>query len=343
MNLGDLKLGFALQLLLKTTPILLIRLGVMLLFWLVAAIYLLITGSIAFLIGSAVSWLGVILFIIALGSVVPFYNLAYRYVFYMIKAAHIAVMAELLTNEKIKLPPGRGQLEWGKKQVEARFGEMNAMFVVDELVQGVVRAFTRSVYNIARWLPGDTMETLARVINRVIVNATNYIDEAVLARSFWQDDEVDIWENARDGVVLYAMSWKPILMASVALMFISYIPSIAAFLLLAAPIGAIIAMINVQLAGWTLIFLLLLAWVIKVAVGDAFAVAAMISTYHRETVGEIPDPQMAAKLDSISDAFGDLKQRAMDGFQNNSNNPMGKMPGFGSPTPNADAPITDIR
>lgn len=336
MDLSSLKLGVAFNLLVKTMPILLIRLGVMLLFWIVALIYLAIVGGVAFLIGSAIDWLGGLIFIIAIVSIIPLYNLAYRYVFYMIKAAHIAIMAELITNEKLKLPPGRGQLEWGKNRVQERFGEVNAMFVVDELVQGVVRAFTRTVYSIARWLPGDTLDTLVKVINRVITFATGYIDEAILARSFWQDEEVNVWENARDGVVLYAMSWKPILTAAVALMFISYLPSIIVFVVFAAPVGFLLALISPQLAGWTLIFLLILAWFVKVAIGDAFAVAAIISTYHRETVGKTPDPAMAARLDSVSDKFSDLKNRATEAM----NKPYPTTPT--TPSDFSDEPVADL-
>ncbi|MGB7339721.1 MAG: hypothetical protein WBC91_12580 [Phototrophicaceae bacterium] len=342
MNLSALKLNVAFDLLMKTLPILLIRLGVMLVFWLVAVIYLAIVGGVAFLVGSAIDWLGGLLFIIAIVSVIPLYNLAYRYVFYMIKAAHIAIMAELLTNDKLKLPPGRGQLEYGKNRVQEKFGEVNAMFVVDELVQGVVRAFTRTVYSIARWLPGDTLDTLVKVINRVVTFASNYVDEAILARSFWQDEETDVWENARDGVVLYAMSWKPIITAAVALMFISYIPSIAALLLFAAPIGFLLALISPQLAGWSIIFMLFFAWIIKVAIGDAFAVAAIISTYHRETVGKTPDPQMAAQLDQISDKFGDLKRRAQESMTRSTPNIPFSSSNPSAPTePTNDIPITE--
>lgn len=340
MDLSSLKLGVAVNLLMKTMPILLIRLGVMMLFWLVAFIYLAFAGGVSFLIGSAVDWLGILIFIIALVSVIPLYNLAYRYVFYMIKAAHIAIMAELITNEKLKLPPGRGQLEYGKTRVQERFGEVNAMFVVDELVQGVVRAFTRTVYSIARWLPGDTLDTLVKIVNRVVTFATSYIDEAILARSFWQDDDVNVWENARDGVVLYAMSWRPILTAAVALMLISYIPSIIVFVVFAAPIGALLALINTQLAGWSLIFMLILAWFVKVAIGDAFAVAAIISTYHRETVGKTPDPQMAAQLDNLSDKFGDLKNRAKQAM--NKPRPAQETPVEPNPVDFSDDPLADV-
>ncbi len=310
-------IGAAFNLLMRTLPIVGVRLGVMLLFWVAALIYLAITGGIALLIGQAVDWLGFIIFIIAVAGIAPLYNLAYRYVFYMIKAAHIAVMAELLKNNS--LPEGTGQLAWGKQKVQERFGEMNVMFVVDEMVNAVVRAFTRTVYNIATWLPGDTAEQIVSIVNRVIMYATNYIDEAILARSFWVESE-NPWANARDGVVLYAMVWKRMLMPAIWLMVLSLATALGAFLILAAPVGLIVGVINAKLAGWAIIFALVLGWFIKAAVGDALAVAAILITYKEETEGLTPDPEMAQKLDNVSDKFRELTARARDavGFGNKS-------------------------
>ncbi|MCB9460555.1 MAG: hypothetical protein H6670_12960 [Anaerolineaceae bacterium] len=304
----SLNLGKAIDLTRRTMPIILIRLGVNIIFWVVGIIYFLIVGAVAALIGSAIEFLGVIIFIVGIGGMFALYHLAYRYVFYIIKAAHIAIVSELLQNGKIK--DSEGQLAYGKKLVQERFGEVNAMFVVDELVSGVVRGFTRTIYNIASWLPGDTLQTLVQILNRIIWFATTYIDEAVLARSFYEDEQDNVWANARDGVVLYAMRWKPILMNAVALMILSYIPFIVAFVLFSLPVGALISIFSQQLAGWSLIILLLLSWMVKVAIGDSFAMIAMIATYHRETAGVQPDAEMAAKLDGISDKFQELARKA---------------------------------
>jgi hypothetical protein len=307
MNMDQLQLGAAFRLMMKTTPILLIRLGATILFWVVAIIYFAIVGWVSWLVGQAVPLLGVILFILAFVGVGALYQLAYRYVFYMIKAAHVAVISEILA--KGTLPPGVNQLEWGRQRVTERFGEMNVMFVVDEMVTGVIRVFTRTVYSIASWIPGDTMRTLVRILNRVIENGMSYIDEAILARSFYHERE-SVWANARDGLVLYAMVWKPILMNAIALMVISYVPFLVAFLLLSAPVGILLGIFSQQLAGWAIIFTLILAYLIKVAVGDAFAMTAIIASYHRETQALTPDPQMAARLDGLSDKFRELKERA---------------------------------
>ncbi len=329
MDLSSLKIGAAFGMMVKTAPILLVRLGVSLLFWLAAIIYLAITGGVAYLIGQAIDWLGVLLFIIALVGIAPLYNLAYRYVFYMIKAAHIAVISELLTNGK--LPDGVSQLAWGKQRVTERFGETNVMFVIDELVNGVVNAFTWTVYSITSWLPGDTIRQLVGVINTIIRFALGYIDEAILARRFYAEQGNDSpWVNARDGLVLYGMVWKPILINAVALMLISYLPFLAALLLFSAPIGFLVNLFSQQAAVVSVLAILGFAWLMKVAVGDAFAMTAIIAAYHRETAGLTPNPEVAAKLDAASDKFKEITQKA------------GEAVGFNRKpaAPAADAPVT---
>ncbi len=308
MNLQSVRLNTGFSLLMKTLPLTLVRLGAVLLFWVVAIVYLALVGAVALLVSQAIEILGIIIFFVALVGVVPLYNLAYRYVFFMIKAAHIAVYSELIVNGK--LPEGVNQLAYGRQRVEERFGEVNGMFVVDELVNGVVHAFTNTVYAAANFLPGETLETLARVINRVVKFAMNYIDEAIMARSFWGTEQ-NVWANARDGVVLYAQAWQPLLMNAVVLMLLSYVPSVVGFILLAAPVGLLLALISPTLAGWSIILALFLAYLLKVAIGDAFAIAVMISAYHRETQDMAPNPEMTERLDGLSNKFRELRDKAM--------------------------------
>lgn len=338
MNLQSLKLGEGLQLMMRTTPILLIRLGATLLFWVVALVYLAIVFGVASLIAQAVEFLGIIIFLIALISVIPLYNLAYRYVFFMIKAAHIAIIAEVLQNGD--LPDGVNQLEWGRKRVEERFGEVNGMFVVDELVTGVVRAFTNTVYSVTRWLPGDTMDGLVRLLNRVIQYAMSYIDEAILARSFWQTEQ-NVWANARDGLALYAQAWKPLLMNAIALMILSFVPSVVGFVLLAAPVGFILAVISPALAGWTLIFLLLLAFFIKIGIGDAFAITVMIAAYQRETANLQPNAEITGQLENVSDKFRELMDRARQA-PGTSSKPKNETPTNTTPGDDVVPPVNDV-
>ncbi len=331
----SLQLGAALGLLRRSMPILLVRFGVMLAFWAVAIIYLLITGGIALLVGQVSGLVGLILFLIALGAMYPLYRLAYRYVFYMIKAAHIAVIAELLVRDT--LPDGISQLEWGKQRVQERFGEMSVMFVIDELVSGVVRGITNTVRLLTSWIPGESVKTMINILNRVIRYALVYIDEAILARRFYSDDGADNpWSNARDGVVLYAQAWRGLLVNAVALMLISYLPFILVFIVFVVPIGALASAISTTFAGWSILITLFLAYAVKVALGDAFAMTAMIAAYQRETAALTPDPEMVAKLNQASDKFKDLAQRAQEAVTG-----AGRQPAPQTAAPSAPGDVVD--
>jgi hypothetical protein len=307
MNLSSLQLGQAFKLIMRTLPISLLRLGAYLVFWLITLVYLGIVGGLALLVGRAVPWLGVILFLVGLVGLGPIYRLIQRYVLYIIKAAHIAVLAELLARGD--LPAGTGQLAWGKARVQERFGEASAMFVVDELVSAVVRGVTRAIYSVASWLPGETFRTIAGIANRIIHYAVSYVDEAILARAFWLD-QGPVWATARDGVVLYGMVWKALLMNAVVLMALSYIPFILVLLILSGPVAALLSAISPQFALWSIVATLILGWLVKVAVGDTFAMAAIIATYYRETKELQPDPVVTAKLEGASDKFRTLQERA---------------------------------
>jgi hypothetical protein len=312
MQLQSLRIGAAFGLMLRTMPILLVRLGVYLAFWVVALVYLAIVFGLAALLSNIHGLISLIVILVGLGATIPLYRMAYRYVFYMIKAAHIAVLTELIANGA--LPAGQGQLAWGKQQVRERFGEVNVMFVVDELVNSVVRMFTGTVYRLASWLPGNFFTTLASIINRVVRYATTYIDEAILARSFLQRDRSP-WESAREGLVLYGMAWRPLLTNAIVLMLLSYVPFIVAVVLFAAPVGGLLYLIAPRLAAWSVLVVLVLAYLIKVAVGDAFAMAAIIASYQRETANLTPDPAMEARLEQLSVKFRELKQHALEALR----------------------------
>ena len=314
MNLQSLQLGKAVSLVRRTTPILMARLTAYLIFWAIGLVYFGLVGGLAWLLAQLWEPLGFIAFIVGLGGAGALYHLAYRYTFFLLKAAHIAVIAELLQHDRLPKDSG-GQLAWGKTQVQGRFGDVNAMFVIDEIVNGIVRTFTRTVSRLIRFIPGDTGRSLASVVQKVIRFAVSYIDEAIMARSFWRQDE-NVWESAEEGIVLYAQAWKPILTNAVMLMLLSFAPFFGLLLLVVVPVGFAIAAINPTLAGWAVAAMLLLAFLVKVAVGDTIAMAAIIATYKAETEQMVPDPATVAQLESLSDKFRELKAKALAAMPN---------------------------
>src|SRR5450756_2429793 len=79
----------------------------------------------------------VILAFVALGGVIGLTRLAQRYVLYLVKVGHVAVITELVTVGE--LPAGTNQFSYGKDKVVKHFGSASALFVVDQLVSLAVR------------------------------------------------------------------------------------------------------------------------------------------------------------------------------------------------------------
>jgi hypothetical protein len=297
----------AVSLLLKTTPILWVRIGSYALLWLGLLVYFAVIGGVAWLLSQLWSVLGVIVVIAAFAGAFGIVRWITRYYFYLLKAAHAAVMTEFIVHGE---GPDGSQIQHGKEQVQSRFKDTSVMFAIDQVLDGVVKAFNRTFTNVTDFLPLPGMDTLQQFVRRVSRFATTYIDEAILTRAYAQDEQ-NVWAVAKDGVILYAQAWKPILANAVALTLLSYVEFLVFLVILGVPavaIGALVPALKLALG----IAVLLGAWMLKLAVADAYSLAATLLAYHRSTEGMEPDPEWQARLEQASDEFQELKQKAAE-------------------------------
>lgn len=304
-----LYLGEAVGLLLKTTPILWVRLGSYALLGVGLLVYFAVVGGIAWLLGQLWSVLGLITFVVGFGGAFGIVKWITRYYFYLLKAAHAAVMTEFIIHGE---GPAGSQIAYGKEQVTTRFKDTSVMFAVDQLLDGIVKAFNRSFARMVDFLPIPGMDSLTKFIERVSKFATTYIDEAILTRAY-KEEEPNVWKVAQDGVILYAQCWKPILANAVVLTLLSYVEFFLFLVILGLPalaVGAALPALKVALG----ISVLVGAWMLKLAVADAFALAATLLAYHRSTEGLEPDPEWKARLEQVSDGFRELKKKASAGI-----------------------------
>ena len=283
-TMPQLYLREALGLLLKTTPILWVRLGSYALLWLGLLVYAAVVGGIAWLFAQLWSVLGIVVVLAALAGGWGLVRWVTRYYFYLLKAAHAAVMTEFIVHGR---GPTGSQLAHGKEQVTSRFKDTSIMFAIDQVLDGVVRAFNRTFTSVTDVLPLPGMDGLQKFVGRVTRFSTTYVDEAILSRAYAQKED-NVWAVAKDGVILYAQCWKPILANAVALTLLSYVEFFAFLVVLGVPavaIGALVPSLGVALG----IAVLLGAWMLKLAVADAFALAATLLAYHRSTAGVTPE------------------------------------------------------
>ncbi len=308
MQIGQIQFGTAFRIMLKTAPIMLLRLGLYLAFWVISLVYFAAVAGVAFVLAQVWAPAGLIVGLVGVVALIPLYRLANRYVFYLVKAAQLAVVVQILENGE--LPAGVNQFAFGKERVVQRFGKVNAMFVVDLLVAGVIRGFSRLVDSLLSWIPGGLGDLVSSVTARLAHYAGNYVDEAILARAFWRKNE-SVWQSAREGLVLYGMVWRPLLMNAIALMALSYIPFLLVVIVLAAPVGLILGAVSGLLGMLAIAAVIVLALLAKVALGDSFAMIAMVSAYYHATKDLTPDPAMEARIASLSDKFEEIRLRAL--------------------------------
>ena len=304
-----LYLGEALGLIGKTLPFIWVRLGSYLLLGLGLGVYFAVVGGLAWVLGSLWAPLGWIVFLIAIGGAFGIVRWVTKYYFYLLKAAHTSVMTEFIVTGS---GPAGSQIDHGRKQVTDRFRDTTILFAVDQLVDGVVKAFVRRFVRIVDILPIPGIDSLGKLLERVALMSTTYVDESILSRAY-KEREPNVWKVAHDGVILYAQAWKPILANAVVLSLIGYVEFILLLILLGLPavaIGAVFPGSGVALA----IAVVVLAWMIKLAVVDAFNLAATLLAYHRSTEGLAVNEEWKGRLEDVSDKFRELGKKAAEGI-----------------------------
>lgn len=300
----------ALGLLLKTTPILWVRLGSYALLGLGLLACAAVVGGIAWLLSQLWSVLGLVVLVVGFGGGFGLVRWASRYYFYLLKAAHTAVMTEFIVHDR---RPERGQLAYGREQVQSLFKDTSIMFAVDQVLDGVVTTINRTFARGTDILPIPGLDGLQNLMRQVSTFATTYVDEAILSRAYAQR-EANVWAVAKDGGLgglLYAQGWKPILANAVALTLLGYVEFVVFLVILGVPavaVGALVPTLAVPLG----VGVLLGAWMLKLAVADAYAMAATLLAYHRTTADMTPDPSWQARLEQMSDGFRELTRKAAE-------------------------------
>lgn len=302
--------GEAFSLVGKTLPMIWVRLGSYLLLGLALGVYTALFLGIGWLLGRLWAPLGLIVFIVAVGGAFAVVRWAGRYWFHMLRAAHTAVLTEFIVHGR---GPAGNQLEYGKQQVLARFTDTNVLFAVDLLVGGAVRTVVRTFTRVVTILPIPGLRSLGDLLERIAVMSTTYIDEAVLSRAY-QHRENNVWAVAKEGVVLYAQAWQPILANAVVLALLSFVEFLVFLLILGLPavaIGAAFPALSTALG----IGVLIGAWMLKLAVADAFSLAATLLAYHRNTADMPVNQEWVAKIDAVSDKFRELGRKAVEALR----------------------------
>jgi hypothetical protein len=230
-----------------------------------------------------------------------------EYLVYLVKAGHIAVLVHLIDDRPI--PEGRGQIEYAVTEVKARFVQASVLFVIDQLIKGVLKAINRLLMAIGSLLPIPALQGLMKFVTAVINLSLTYVDEVILAHNIRTASD-NPWATSRDALVLYAQNYGRMLKNALFLAVIVWLLTLLVFLVTLAPFLAVVSFFPEGAGFWTVVVAIVFAISVKAAVIDPFAMAALIQAFFKVTEGQQPREDWVARLDGASDTFRDLGARA---------------------------------
>ncbi len=244
---------------------------------------------------------------IGFGLVSGVIYMAREYILYLVKAAHIAVLVQVFDNKPI--PAGQGQLAYGATFVKTHFTESSVLFGVDQLIKGVLRSLFGTVNFFTSFLPIPALQQLIRLAESFVRMSLTYVDEIILAYLI-RTQTRNPWGTARDGLILFAQNYMHFLKNAAWLSVLMWGFTLALFIVLLAPIGALVAIFHSGFSFWGFALALVFAVAVKKAVMEPIAIAALMQVYFKEIEGQTPNPEWTQKLEQVSSKFRDLAQKA---------------------------------
>lgn len=305
----NFSIGKALGLMIRTAPFLIFR---ALVYFGIAASLVLMTGAgygVGFLgdedfQASSTFWGGAAGFGLTAGVVFFLRD----YLLYLVKAGQIAVMVDYLDGRP--LPYGQGQIAHARAVVTARFGQASALFALDRLIRGVIGLITGLVDGLMTILPIPGLGQVIGGVRAYLRLSVGLVDEVILAHAIRSRSE-NAWEAAHDGLVLYAQNARPMLVNAAWLTLISWGLAVTVFLAVLGPATALVWLVPGGALAGTYLFALIIAWAVKAALIEPFALACMLQVFVNVTAGQEPRPEWRGRLTQMSDKFRRLGEDAV--------------------------------
>lgn len=256
-----------------------------------------------------------------------------NYVGYLVKAGHIAVLAEAAATGKVPAD----QVNYGKNKVKERFVTANVYFAVDKLVTGAVKQIQKGIQKVSNFLdfvPG--MDKLASLAKWFVELSLGYIDECCLGYTFYKGEQ-GAFQSACDGVVIYAQNIKHLLKNAAKTMLKLVLATLAAVLVVFIPVGLLFKVL--KWSGFiAFVVACLIAWVVKFAFLDSYVLCQTMAGYMEVAPTTQITFDLYGKLSAVSSKFRELWEK---GKAEDPSGAYGEEPGYGQPaydTPVYEAP-----
>ncbi len=300
--------GASFRLLMKTLPYTLVRFGILVAVSIASILWFGISAGGGAWLGDKVHpWIGTGWFVGGMGVYGWFWWTILRYMLYLLKAGHIAVLTELITTGEIANGE-KGMFQYGKDVVTERFKEVSLLFGLDLLISGVVKAFNRTLEGLANLLPIPGLQGLVQILNAIVHAMTTFIDETIFSYNLARGDS-NPWRSGRDGLIYYAQNAMDILKTSLWIVVLEKVLVFISWLIFLAPAFGIAALMpNSNVAVAAFFFAALFAWNVKAAFLHPLFLIMILTRFHVSIKGQAIDEAWDGRLSQASGKFDTIKQ-----------------------------------
>jgi hypothetical protein len=226
-----------------------------------------------------------------------------------IKAPHVAVMITLLDGGNVPLGPA--QIALGQTAVRDRFGAATPLYVVDRLIKGVISAISAFEGGLERLMQVPVLGGILALIRSLLKYAVGLVHEVIIGHAIRHRDG-NPWEVVQDGLVLYGQNARKVMTGAVVLTLAVWSLMVLLLLAMLGPAAFIMGYFPLAWPPGVFVIAALLAWAIKVAIIEPFAVATLLQTFIAVIEGQSMNAAWAGRLTRMSAKFRVLGELAAD-------------------------------
>lgn len=310
LAIRNASLSTALKLFLRTLPYALARFGVLVGMSVVGIVWAVVTfGGGAWLGEKVHSVVGLGWIAAGCGGLGWVWRFILRYALHLMKCGHVAVLTELIVRGQIGNGT-EGMFSYGKRVVRDRFTQVNVLFALDHLVDGVVRAFNGTLDWVANLLPIPGMDGLMRVVKAILFSASTYLDETIFSYLLARGD-ANPWRGGQDGLIYYCQNAKPVLKTALWVVVLDKVLSAVLWGLMLLPALLVTQLIGGATAIWAIALAVLFAANARSAFLEPIFLIMVMTTFHVAVEGQPINAEWDGRLTAMSGKFKELKDQAL--------------------------------
>ncbi|MDD3049997.1 MAG: hypothetical protein PHR06_02515 [Candidatus Cloacimonetes bacterium] len=311
VSIRNASFGTALGLMMKTLPYALARLGILVGITIVTIIWGVITFGGASLLSAKVHgiagfiWIGV-----GCSAYGYIWYMIVRYALYMLKCGHIAVLTELITHGKIQ-NTNENMFAYGKRVVKDRFTQVNVLFGMDVLIDGIVKSFNRTLDWITGIIPIPGLEKMMSVVKAILFSSATYIDETIFSYILAKEEK-NPWKGGVEGLIYYCQNSKEILKSALWIVILDKALTVVLWMIMLIPAFGVVYVTGGNTGFWAIVIAVLFAANIRSAILKPLFLIMIMSKFHVVIENQPINTEWEGRLNSISDKFRELKRKATD-------------------------------